>query len=194
MNDEIEQKRNTPGMKLPDADQETHEPGDDRDDELSVLRKTMFDLLRRHGYDRAEVEYEGERGVYWVLDMTFYKGDVAVPEDDAPREVIVAVWGYVSGRIPMEEVYTESCDGSARIYTPSEYACFRQYASTADYFWDGDEPGDEVLYEDICPAPEDEELLNGSSYGFEGDDECDEDDEFEDDECEDEEADATPGG
>jgi hypothetical protein len=160
----------------------------EEDDELRAARRTMFDLLKRGGYDRVEVEYEGVRGVYTAEDMTFYRGGKAVDEGDVPAEVSDAVWDYVSECIPTEEGFTEECDGTARIFTASEYACFEQHAWTVDKFSDG-EPGDEVPEEYIHPCPYMDELLQSEGVDFGDDDEDDHDEDDDHDEEDDHEDD-----
>lgn len=133
----------------------------DQEGELMTLRKVMFDLLRRDGYDRVELEYESEQGEFRLQDVTFHKGSRALPGYEVPAEVGMAVLDYVCDCIPTEAAYTRFYEGSVRIYTASEYTCFRHYAETEDYFWDGGEPGAEVPEGDIYPLPGEEERLAG---------------------------------
>ena len=85
---------------------------------LSTRRKAMFDLLKHGGYDWVEVEYEGHRGVYTAEVMTFYKGAEALTDEQVPKAVSDAVWGYVAECIPMEEHLSLECVGTARIRCP----------------------------------------------------------------------------
>jgi hypothetical protein len=49
--------------------------------------RKVFDLLKGGGYERVEVEYEGDRELYWVEEMRFYKAGAEVDAEEVPAEV-----------------------------------------------------------------------------------------------------------
>lgn len=158
------------------AGQHPVDPGETAQEvEVAQLHRVMFDLLRRGGYDRAEVEYVGHQGDYTYEVMNFYQGDKTLTGDGVPDEVREAVGDYVFEHIPNADGISLECFGTARIYTASEYACFAHTDLTYNLFSVG-EPGEDVTEEDICSMPY-AEAFSGDDF----EDEDDEDDEFEDD-------------